>query len=152
MLQAGDLAPAFTLKDLFGASVTSADLGSDTYVLVFFKGSCPTCQFAMPFVQRIAEGSTRIFAVSQDDASSTRKFMKQFGLRLPVFLDSSKDRYPASNGFKIDHVPTFFGIAPDGHVEFSFTGFVKTELEGLGRAAGVETFRTDETVPAMKPG
>lgn len=78
--------------------------------------------------------------------------MKQFGLNLPVFLDGFEDGYPASNAFRIDHVPTFFGIRPEGKVEFSFTGFVKTDLEAMGRAAGVETFGKDEQVPAMKPG
>ena len=153
MLEPGSKAPSFELKSLEGATESLAGiLKQGPAVFVFFKTSCPTCQFTMPYVQRLSSGAMRVFGISQDDAAATQRFMKQFGLQLPVLLDTSKDRYPASNGFKIDHVPSFFALAAGGTVEKSFTGFIKAALEELGTQAGVTVFRAGELVPAIKPG
>ena len=48
-------------------------------------------------------------------------------------LDRSEDRYPASNGFGIDFVPTMFLIEPDGVISAVVEGFRKTDL-GIDRA------------------
>jgi peroxiredoxin len=153
MLKTGDRAPEFEMKDIGGVKQSLGRiLENGPAVFVFFKVSCPTCQFTMPFVERIAGGSKRFFAISQDDASTTRKFMRQFGLTLPVLLDTNKEKYVVSNGFKIYSVPSFFALAADGTIEKSFTGFVKANLEEFGKQSGVEPFRPDEQVPSIKPG
>ncbi len=157
MLQPGETAPDFRLKTTEGGTESLMTiLRHGPAVVVFFKINCPTCQLAMPFVQRIADGASpgtpRLIAISQNTRSETLEFLQHFGMRIPTLLDPAKDGYKASNGFRIDHVPTFFSIAPDGIVDRSFTGFVKSELEDLGARFGVATFRPDEKVPLMKPG
>jgi len=153
MLSAGARAPQFVLKDLDGTEHSLDGLREQgPAVLVFFKVSCPTCQLALPFVERIAAKAPRLIAISQDPAPATRDFRSYFHLSMPMLLDPAGDGYAVSNAFGITHVPTFFLISADGMVEHSFTGFVKTDLEELGRQYGVETFRPDEKVPFLKPG
>ena len=125
-------------------------LAGGPVVLVFFKVSCPTCQFALPFSDRISRAGGRLVAISQDNADSTRQFHRQFGIGMETLLDAKG--YPASNAYGIESVPTFFEIGSDGKIERTFSGFVKTELEALGRRFGIETFRASESVPAVKPG
>jgi peroxiredoxin len=153
MLKTGDRAPAFEMKDIGGARQSLGRILEDgPAVFVFFKVTCPTCQFTMPIVERIAAGSKRFFAISQDDASTTRRFMQYFGLTLPVLLDTKKEKYVVSNAFKIYSVPSFFALAVDGTIEKSFTGFVKANLEEFGKQSGVEPFRPGEQLPSIKPG
>ncbi len=146
MLTPGTKAPNFALKDW---------LSDRPLVLVFFKVACPTCQYTMPFVQRIADaaaGKATFLAVSQDDASATREFYETYGLSLPVLPDTKKEHYAGANAYRIEFVPTVFVISPEGMITQSFTGFVKADLDALGKQFGVETFRQREKVPALKPG
>jgi peroxiredoxin len=110
----------------------------------------------MPYVQRILDspgaGGLQVIAVSQDDASTTREFLKHFGVRARTLVDPAKQGYLLSNAFRIEHVPSFFIVSPDGTVEHAFTGFVKSELAALGERFGTKTFRVDEKVPEMRPG
>jgi peroxiredoxin len=158
MLGKGRKAPWFEATRLDGGTESlDGILSKGPAVLVFFKAGCPTCQLTLPFLQRIngnrAENATdapRIIAVSQDDAFITTEFNRHFKVDLPTLLDGKP--YRASNGFEITNVPSVFSIAADGTVEHAFSGFVKTELEELGRRFGTETFRPGERVPAIKPG
>lgn len=157
MLPAGRQAPDFELTSTSGETESlGAILRERPAVLVFFKINCPTCQLTMPFVQRMANDaspeSPRLLPISQNNLKDTADFLQHFGLRLPVLLDRAEEGYPVSNNFRIDHVPTFFSIQPDGSIAHSFTGFVKSEMEELGLRFGVQTFRPDEQVPFAKPG
>lgn len=119
-------------------------------VLVFFKVSCPTCQFALPFADRIARAGGRLIAISQDDSKATLQFKKQFGLQMEILLDEKG--YPASNAYGIEVVPTFFHIGADRTIAHSFHGFVRDELDALARSFDVQVFRAGEAVPALKAG
>ncbi len=53
-LATGTQAPDFELKTLDGKSFSlSAELARGPAVLAFFKVSCPTCQYALPFLERL---------------------------------------------------------------------------------------------------
>jgi peroxiredoxin len=153
MLGPGSIAPPFTLDSLDGASHSLAELLEHGPVLLaFFKISCPVCQMALPFLDRMAAGSLQIVAISQDDAASTRRFHSKFGVALPTLLDHETADYPVSNAFGISHVPSLFLVEPDGSISFASEGFLKTEFEALGIRAGIAPFRQDEAVPAWKAG
>jgi peroxiredoxin len=156
-LTAGDHAPDFRLTDLAGdGEKTLAELlKAGPVFLAFFKVSCPTCQYTLPFLERIhrgAEGATRLFAVSQDDAEATREFHQEFGITMPTLLDSARFGYPASNAYGLSHVPSMFLIERDGTISWSLVGFNRKELEALGEKLGVHPFQPGERVPEMKSG
>jgi len=153
LLGAGARIPDFELEDLGGTRQSLSSLTSDSpLVLAFFKTSCPTCQFTFPFLERLHRGGVKVYAVSQDDAGSTREFLEEFGISFPALLDKSGKGYVASNGFGISTVPTTFLIEKDGTVALSFEGFGKSDLESLGRHLGVQVFRPGEYVPEWKAG
>src|SRR6202035_428465 len=57
MLSAGDRAPDFELEDLSGERRTLSGLsGGKPVLLAFFKVSCPVCQYAFPFLERMYRG------------------------------------------------------------------------------------------------
>jgi peroxiredoxin len=126
-LTTGQHAPDFQLDDLNGGKKTLSELLADTpVVLAFFKVSCPTCQFTLPFLERMyreAGGGTKMFAVSQDDAEATREFHREFGITMPTLLDSARRGYPASNAYLLSYVPSMFLIEKDGTISWSLVGF-----------------------------
>jgi peroxiredoxin len=147
MLSPGSKAPPFSLNDPDGSPHSLADLLSRGPILVvLYKISCPTCQFTLPFLDRI-KGSPQIVAISQDDASGTRRFRTKYGLTMLTLLDRQEEGYPVSNAFGIAHVPSLFLVEADGTISHTAEGFVKADLEAIG-----VPFRADEAVPAWKAG
>lgn len=124
-------------------------------VAAFFKVSCPVCQLAFPFLERLhAAGNTglQFVGISQDDEKATAEFARRYGITFPIRLDRAADGYEASNAFAITHVPTVFVIEPDGTISHSWTGFAKADFEKLAARAGVMVFRSDDNVPVWKAG
>jgi peroxiredoxin len=154
MLKAGAKAPSFTLDDMSGGKHSLADiLARGPALLVLYKIGCPVCQLTLPFLDRISSGSLQIIAISQDDERGTARFQNTYAIaNMETLLDRDRDGFPVSNAFGISHVPSTFLVEPDGTVSLAFEGFVKRELESLGRRAGIETFRPGEDVPAWKAG
>jgi peroxiredoxin len=136
-LTAGAKTPDFELKTMDGKRFSLRDeLASGPLVLAFFKVSCPTCQYAFPFLQRLerayGDKGVRIVGVSQNDASQTAAFTKEFGVTFPVLLDET-DKYPVSNVYGLTNVPSIFWIAQDGEIELSSVGWVKADFEAISR-------------------
>lgn len=136
-LSVGARAPEFELQTMDGKRFVLRDeLASGPVVLVFFKASCPTCQYALPFYERLERGygrnGVKIIGVSQNDGKQTSAFVKEFGLTFPVLLDDT-DSYPASNAYGLTNVPTVFQIGQDGQIEVSSVGWSKADFETIGR-------------------
>ncbi len=136
-LTVGTKAPDFELRAMDGRRFVLRDeLARGPAVLVFFKVSCPTCQYALPFYERLerAYGHTgvKVIGVSQNDAKQTAAFAKEFGLTFPLLLDDT-DSYPVSNSYGLTNVPSVFWIAQDGQIEVSSVGWVKADFEEVGR-------------------
>src|ERR1700756_1583462 len=106
-LTAGDVAPDFDLEDLSTGQRTRLAHGKPA-LLAFFKVSCPTCQYAFPFLERLYRGRAdkdlALYAISQDDAESTREFHSEFGISMPTLLDKEEEGYPASNAYGLSNV------------------------------------------------
>ena len=152
MLAAGTKAPAFRLATLDGSETTLAEtLEAGPAVLAFFKISCPTCRYSLPFLQRMAGSDrARMVAISQDDAAGTNEFHQEFGITMPTLLDHKG--YAVAKAFEITHVPSIFVVEPDGAISKSFMGFSKDDFEELGARLGVAPFRDGERVQRFKPG
>lgn len=148
-LAAGTKAPEFELKRLDGKQFSSgAELAHGPVVLAFFKVSCPTCQYALPFLERLykAYGNKGItlVGVSQNDAKETAAFCKEFRITFPMLLDDPRT-YPVSNAYGLTNVPTMFWIAQNGEIEASSVGWVKADFELMNRRMA----ETGNTAPAM---
>ena len=136
-LMAGATAPDFTLEALDHKKFTLKDaLAQGPVVLAFFKVSCPTCQYAFPFLERLYQAykdkNVTLVGISQNDAKETAAFAREFQVTFPLLLDDTR-RYPVSNAYGLTNVPTIFWIARDGEIELSSVSWVKVEFEQLNR-------------------
>lgn len=154
-LKPGAAAPEMSPKSLNGAGEISLSQARQRgpVLAAFFKVSCPVCQFAFPYLERIykayGDGKVSFVGVSQDDASASRSFAKDFKITFPVALDD-KARYPASNAYKLTNVPSIFLISPEGKIEMASIGWDKKDFEELnGRVAKASG---KQPVPLFKPG
>jgi peroxiredoxin len=103
-------------------------------IAAFFKISCPTCQYALPFLQRLYEThgnkAVSIIGISQNGKKDTTVFLRQYGITFPVLLDDTAT-YPVSNAYGLTNVPTIFWIAQDGEIEISSVGWIRKDMEEL---------------------
>jgi peroxiredoxin len=154
LIATGSRAPDFRVTRLDGGEASLEDLiAAGPVLLVFFKVTCPVCQFALPFLDRIhSPGRLSIYTMSQDDAEDTRDFNREFGIAAPTLLDSEDDRFPVSNAYGISTVPTSFLIETDGTISRILEGWNKKEVEWFGAKAGVQPIRQGEKVPEWKAG
>ncbi|MGA7968154.1 MAG: TlpA disulfide reductase family protein [Terriglobales bacterium] len=139
-LTAGTKAPDFSLAGLDGGTFSLQEaLQRGPVLAAFFKISCPVCQYAFPYFQRLykAHGGPVVsfVAISQDDASKTRGFLKEYGVTFPALLDDPNG-YAASNAYGLTNVPTWFLIGQDGTIELSGVGWSKKDIEELNTRVG----------------
>jgi peroxiredoxin len=162
-LTAGTSAPDFKLQTMDGKQFSLRDtLKRGPVVAAFFKISCPVCQYAFPFLERIykAHGgkNVTIVGISQNERKETAAFAKEYGLTFPVLLDDT-NTYPASNAYDLTNVPTTFWIGKDGEIEISSVGWERTAIEEINRKAAKSNgdgpkpvFGADESVPDFRAG
>jgi len=134
-LREGTKAPDFSLTALDGGKFSLQDALQKGQVLaVFFKVSCPVCQYAFPFFERLhkAYGSQKVamVAISQDDKRDTTAFLKQYGVTFPALVDDPAG-YAVSNAYGLTNVPSWFLIGQDGAIRISSVGWVRKDVEAL---------------------
>lgn len=157
MKKTGELVPAFSLRDTAGQDVSSNGLfrGHKT-ILVLFKIECPTCQYALPYLDRIHRSGVPVVGIAQNAIEEARSFAKEYGLTFPVLIDEGPD-YSVSKAFAIEHVPSIFLVDPRGVIEQTTEGWVKTEIEEMYRGGSkgsppLALFRPSEKVADFKAG
>jgi peroxiredoxin len=162
-LTVGAKAPEFELKTLDGKKFSLSDeLARGPVVAAFFKVSCPTCQYALPFLERLykayAKNGVTLVGISQNDAKETTAFNQQFGITFPVLLDDTRS-YPVSNAYGLTNVPSIFWIAQDGEIEVSSVGWVKADFEQInrkmaetGKIPAASVFKAGEDVRDFRAG
>jgi peroxiredoxin len=161
-LTTGKAAPEVSLPDMHGNPFSLRHaLQHGPVVLAFFKVTCPVCQYAMPFLERIHrahQGKVQIVAVSQHPKKETQMFLREYGITMPVLLDDP-EHYPASNAYHLTNVPTVFLIAPGGKIEVASVGWDRKDMEKINRRVAEEVslpvpalFHRGEDIIDSKPG
>lgn len=135
-LSAGTKAPDFQLKTMEGKPFSLSDaLPRGPVLLAFFKVSCPTCQYALPFYERLFRAhknrNVTIVGISQDNPQDTAAFAKEFGITFPLLVDDIP--YPVSSAYGLTNVPTLFWVNPEGEIEFTSVGWSKPDFEQINR-------------------
>ncbi|HMK28659.1 MAG TPA: TlpA disulfide reductase family protein [Terriglobales bacterium] len=162
-LTAGTNAPDITLPDMEGKKFSLQEaLKKGPVVVVFFKISCPVCQFALPYLERVHHAvrgkNASVVAVSQNNKRDTAAFLREYGITFPVLLDDPH-RYPVSNAYGLTTVPTIFYIAPGGGIEVASVGWSRADLEDIARklaervnTSKINVIRAGEEVPDFRGG
>jgi peroxiredoxin len=162
-LETGVHAPEIKLSFLEGGKFSLVEsLKKGPVVAAFFKVSCPVCQMAFPYLERVYQaygqsGKFTFIGVSQDDSADTKAFNKQCGVTFPVLLEEKG--YAVSNAYGLTNVPTVFLISQAGEIEFTSVSWSKAEVEELSRklarlnrVSPATIFPSGEQVPDFKPG
>lgn len=158
-IETGTLAPEFSHPAIDGKTYALKQaLAQGPLLAAFFKVNCPTCQFTFPFLERFHRHFGRVWGISQDKAKESRNFARDYQISFPILLEDT-DSYPTSNAYGLTHVPTIFLIDRSGEIVSTSIGFVKKDLEELGRKMEAQTgkkgfapFHAGEDIPAFKSG
>jgi peroxiredoxin len=94
-LTAGTKAPQFQLNSMDGSKFSLQDaLTRGPVLAIFFKISCPVCQYALPYFERVYKtyGGKKltIIGISQNEQRDTAEFMRKYGITFPVLLDDTR--------------------------------------------------------------
>ena len=158
LLEPGERFPAVTIRDEKGEI---APLPSGRTLYGFFKTTCPTCEFAWPYLDRIWKiadgGGLSVLGVSQDDPETTARFYEDMGVGLPTLYDP--EPWKASERIGLESVPSFLLVGPDRILEDSAVGFQRHKMEEfaglaarLARRPAPALFLPGENTPAIRPG
>lgn len=96
-LKVGDLAPVFTLRDLDGKDVSSAELlAQGPLVVTFYRGVwCPYCNMDLQALQALLpaleERGARLVAISPQTAPNSRRSQRENKLGFPILGDPRND-------------------------------------------------------------
>lgn len=153
-LASGTKAPQFELPTLDGSKFSLQESSAGGPVLaIFFKISCPVCQYALPYFERIykAYGGKNLtfIGVSQNEKHDTAEFARRFGITFPLLLDDTKT-FPVSNAYGLTTVPTTFWIAEGGEIEISNVSWVRKEFEEIATKAAAAYGSSAK--PMFQPG
>jgi peroxiredoxin len=162
-LKEGSAAPDFSLLAVDdGKFSLQQALQQGPVLAVFFKGSCPVCQYSFPFFERLhkAYGSLKVamVAISQDNQAATAAFLKTYGVTFRALLEDPSG-YAVSNAYGLTNVPSWFFIGRDGEIKISSVGWVRADVEDLNRrladannTAVRRLFRPGDDVRDYRPG
>jgi peroxiredoxin len=161
-LAPGASAPDFTLPLVGGGKFSLAQaLAKGPVILVFFKISCPVCQYSLPYFDRLARAlenkGVSVIAISQDDEANTARFLRTFGVGLRTARDDEHG-YAVSSAYGLTNVPTTFEITSEGKIAASIVGWSKPEVEQIYAryidrdAARLPLFTPGEQVAEFRPG
>jgi peroxiredoxin len=157
-LNVGESAPPFTLRSVGGGEVSLGDVAG-LKVITFYKVSCPTCRFTLPFMERIhrAYGDEVTFlGVVQDTEEDARRFAEDHGLTFTQLIDAPD--YRVSSLYGVDVVPTIYLLDRENRILFVEESFLKAGIEKIVSELATFTGREEidvfegERVPSFKPG
>ena len=157
-LSAGVDAPDFRLLDADGVEFhLLRQLDTGPVVLTFFKTSCPTCQYGLPYLDRLASdlaGTTaESIAVCQDSPGDAERFKLEFNYKTRVLFDTEEADFPVSNSYGLTNVPTVFLIQPQGDIAHTGVNWSKSDVEEIAGKLGVTApFGPGEEVLSFRPG
>ncbi len=140
-LRPGDTAPAFSMPDENGKTVTNESLKGKQYFLYFYpKDDTPGCTTeACQLNDNLAQFrllSVPVLGVSQDDSTSHQAFQKKYGLNFDLLTDADRSAHNAYGawgerpGRGEGVIRSSFLVGPDGTVKNAWY-FVKPDGHAL---------------------
>jgi peroxiredoxin len=137
MLDAGALAPEFSVKDTEGVPFHIAEERGRKPVLLFFWSIfCEPCRLELPVLQKMhaqhKDSGLTVVGVSLDGEplkSSIRGFVKQEGYTFKVLIDEldSREMFKAADSYGVAGTPALFLVDRAGKIILARSGRVKEE-------------------------
>ena len=129
----GDVAPDWTLTDADGVEHSMADYRGRLVVLDFWATWCPHCKNAMPTMQRLhdeyEDRGVAILGINcrERDKIDPVRFVRDRGFDYPILVDSGT----VAPRYRVQSIPAFFVIGPDGRLLYRSSGFGATQEQKL---------------------
>jgi peroxiredoxin len=137
MVDAGAVAPEFSIKDAEGVPFRFAEERGKKPVLLFFWSIfCEPCRLEMPVLQKMhvqhKDSGLEVVGVSLDGEplrSSIRGFVKQEGYTFKVVIDEldSREMFNAADAYGVAGTPALFLVDRTGRIVLARAGRVKEE-------------------------
>jgi thiol-disulfide isomerase/thioredoxin len=126
----GAAAPSFRLRDIAGREWTLPQLSGKTVMIEFWTTWCPKCREELPVLEKLANEfhDRELVTLAVDvgeDAAVVRKFVEEYGVKLPVLLGGEDAMILA---YRVEAYPTLVVIDPLGKVAQVHTG-ARSDLE-----------------------
>ncbi len=129
----GDVAPDWTLMDGDGVEHSMADYRGQLVVLDFWATWCPHCQNAIPAMQRLhdeyKDRGVAILGINCRERSGIDpvQFVRERGFDYPILVDGGV----VAPRYRVQGIPAFFVIGPDGRLLYRSSGFGATQEQKL---------------------
>ena len=136
----GSRLPEFSVQDLRGLQVSSADLRGKVVLIDFWATWCQPCKKEMPGYQKLLERyGPRGFAVigfkfdTMMDAEDPVLFAKKLGVRYPLAVasDDLKQKFGGIEGLPTTMLYDRQGILRQKIVGFEYTDVIESKLKPL---------------------
>ncbi len=136
----GSRLPDFSVKDLQGREISSADLHGKVVLIDFWATWCQPCKKEMPGYQRLLDRyGSRGFAVigfksdTMMDLEDPVTFARKIGVRYPlaVAADDLKQRFGGIEGLPTTMLYDRQGILRKKVIGFEYTNVIESELGPL---------------------
>jgi thiol-disulfide isomerase/thioredoxin len=126
--------PSFTVADLEGRSISTANLKGKVVIVNFWATWCPPCRAEIPDLVALQEkyrDSLQVIGVSQDEIApeQVKRFAVEHGMNYPIVMSSSQIEklFPG-----VHALPTSFVLDREGRLVQKHVGMLNpalTELE-----------------------
>ncbi len=136
----GSRLPDFSVKDLQGREISSADLRGKVVLIDFWATWCQPCKKEMPGYQKLLDRyGSRGFAVvgfkfdTMMDMEDPLLFAKKIGVRYPlaVAADDLKQKFGGIEGLPTTMLYDRQGILRKKVIGFEYTNVIESELKPL---------------------
>jgi thiol-disulfide isomerase/thioredoxin len=136
----GSRLPEFSVKDLQGGEIDSADLRGKVVLIDFWATWCQPCKKEMPGYQKLLDryGSRGIAVVgfkfdTMRDMEDPVQFAKRIGVRYPlaVAADDLKQKFGGIEGLPTTLLYDRDGILRNKVIGFEYTDIIESELKPL---------------------
>ena len=128
-VQAGYLAPDFTLQTVSGESITLSELRGQPVLLNFWATWCPPCRQEMPHLESTHAnfaGKAVILGVDQGEpATLISDFAEEFGVSFPLLVDEDSR---VNQLYGVRGLPTTIFIDENGVVAELFAGILNEAI------------------------
>jgi thiol-disulfide isomerase/thioredoxin len=136
----GSRLPEFSVKDLQGHEISSADLRGKVVLIDFWATWCQPCKKEMPGYQKLLDryGSRGMAVVgfkfdTMRDMEDPVQFAKRIGVRYPlaVAADDLKQKFGGIEGLPTTLLYDRDGILRNKFIGFEYTDIIESEIKPL---------------------
>jgi peroxiredoxin len=126
LINAGDVAPDFTVKMLDGKKITLSQQRGKVVLISFWATWCPPCRLELSHLQkdvidRFAGEDLVVLPISRgEERSKVEDYIKKMGYKFPIGLDTTQEIY---RKYASNYIPRSIVVGRDGVVKYVGVGY-----------------------------